>query len=365
MAGAASPYFDEKIVVGVDDGNDITGEIWDDTAWEALPFNPLASVSVSYYWAFEVAYEQSSGDAVMVWNNGTNGTNGLSFRVWDGLTWTAEDNISAPVSGEPRQMKLAAQPGADEMVLVVNADGTDYALVWDGAAWGDAQVLDASVGETDIYAAYEQESSRAMVVFAKDGDPNGYYRIWDGASWGAEGEIAPPVSEDLAPRWMTLGADPGSDRIALGVVTYGASLHSDVWVATWTGSEWEPATTGTTAQIEDLSFPNVAVAFESASGEALAVYSPNGTAVNTRYRTWNDADGWSEAITGPGLGAPANSLMLYPAPSSNAMMLVAQNGVSEMWFSLWNGAEFGGAVLLETNTAEVTGQPFLFLWSQI
>ena len=55
--------------------------------------------------------------------------------------------------------------------------------------------------------------------------------------------------------------------------------------------------------------------------------------------------------------------MLYPSPSSNNLMLVAQNGVSEMWFSLWNGAAFGDAVLLETNTAEVKNQPFLFLWS--
>jgi hypothetical protein len=168
----------------------------------------------------------------------------------------------------------------------------------------------------------------------------------------------------MAPRWTTLGADPGSDRIALGVITYGASGHSDIWLATWTGSAWEAPITGTSAQIEDLDFPNVAVAFESGSGEALAVYSPNGTAVNTRYRTWNDADGWADALTGPGLGAPANSLTLDPAPSSNDMMLVAQNGASELWFALWNGAAFGDAVLLEGNTGEIKNQPFLFLWNQ-
>ena len=52
-------------------------------------------------------------NAVLVWNNGTSGTNGLSFRVWNGSTWTSASTITAPLPEEPMQMHLAADPRSD------------------------------------------------------------------------------------------------------------------------------------------------------------------------------------------------------------------------------------------------------------
>ena len=73
----------------------------------------------------------------MVYNNGTTGTAGLSYKVWNGTAWTGPFTIATPVAGEPKQMQLAAHPYSDEMVLVVsNATSQDYALVWDGSSLG-------------------------------------------------------------------------------------------------------------------------------------------------------------------------------------------------------------------------------------
>ena len=75
-----------------------------------------------------------------------------------------------------------------------------------------------------------------------------------------------------------LGSDPSSDRIALGVLT----TNKTVWLSVWSGSAWGSTTTATTgAQTKDS--PVVAVAFESLTGRALAVY---GEGKNVRYRLW-------------------------------------------------------------------------------
>ena len=128
-------------------------------------------------------------------------------------------------------MHLAAHPSLDEMVLVVDTNGAEYALVWDGTSWGNPRPLDSGTGDTDVYVAYEQVSGRAMAVFGKPADGNGYYRIWDGSDWSAELPIPPPGGETKATRWFSMGSDPTSNRIALGVVTYdGGTSNSDIWL---------------------------------------------------------------------------------------------------------------------------------------
>ena len=75
IQGAESPFGDEAIVVGVDSSNQVTAMIWNGSAWMPLPLNPLSTVTESFWWGFDVQYEQQSGDAMLVWNNGTGGTN--------------------------------------------------------------------------------------------------------------------------------------------------------------------------------------------------------------------------------------------------------------------------------------------------
>ena len=48
----------------------------------------------NFWWGFDVAYESLSGDAIIVYNNGTTGTAGLSYRVWNGSAWTGPFTIT-------------------------------------------------------------------------------------------------------------------------------------------------------------------------------------------------------------------------------------------------------------------------------
>ena len=67
IQGADAPTRDEKIVVGVDATGNVIGEIWDGTSWSAFKLGAL--VSETYWYGAEVAYEQFSGDAIVVFND--------------------------------------------------------------------------------------------------------------------------------------------------------------------------------------------------------------------------------------------------------------------------------------------------------
>jgi len=190
MQGADAPTRDEKIVVGIDASGNVTGTIWDGSSWTTLPLS-MGMVSENYWWGANVAYEQLSGDAVVVWNDNTQPVGSkLRYAVWDGTSWNTPQSISAYTGAEPQHMKLAFDPSSDAMVLVVddvNAD--DYALVWDGDAWGNRITLDttgtAEPDQSAIAASFEAQSGNAMVIYGKNNDANVYYRIFDGTSWSS------------------------------------------------------------------------------------------------------------------------------------------------------------------------------------
>jgi hypothetical protein len=347
MQGATSTTRDEAIVVGVASDGTVAGELWNGSSWTPLP--ALGTVTQTYWWGVAVAYEATSGDAMVVYVDGTS----LRYRTWNGLVWSAPGSLTA--SGGPRHLRLAADPSSDEMVVVVsNSSSQDSAQVWDGDAWTSGITLD-SVGtgndRTDISVAYEHQSGTALVVFGR-GTDDVFYRSWNG-SWSAEAPL-PGMSGGYA-RWTTLGSDPSSDRIAMGVLTDDAS----VWLAMWDGTTWTDQVTATNATTGTTE-PAVAVAFESISGDAMAVYGRTG-GTTPWYRTWTSGTGWAGELSAPDVGAQTNSIILYPSISDDDLMLAVQDDVSGLHWIPWNGSAWGPDSELETNSGETKNQPFLFL----
>jgi hypothetical protein len=320
-----------------------------------MSLGSLGTVSQDYWWGAEVAYEQQSGDAMLVWNDGSD----LRYTVWDGASWTPDPpgTIASCTSGEPRHMKLAANPTSDEMVLVVNHDNmTDCALVWNGSSWGNETSLNSSASHdrTDIFVAYEQQSGDALVIY-QPSTPSAHtsYRVWDGASWSEQGGVTAPEGTTGYARWATLASDPRSDRLVIGVL----STDQDVWFSVWNGSAWETAVAATNNGSGNT-FPNVAVAFEAVSGEALATYGESGS---VRYRTWGSGV-WSGELTAPSIGDPSNSMTLDADPISDGIMLSIQDDGQDLSYILWSGSSWGPVNGLEGTSGETKNQPFVFVW---
>ncbi len=350
IQGAESPTRDEAIVVGVDNATGtIAGELWDGSSWTALP--ALGSTTQTYWWSFDVAYEAVSSDAMVVYADGAS----LNYRVWNGSTWSAEASITEPLAGTPRQMQLASHPWADEMVLIVSDDSSqDYAVVWNGSSWGNPVTLHSGgAGDrTDVYVAYEQQSGRALVTYGK-GTDDVYYRLWNG-TWGGEAMLN-GINGGYA-RWTTLASDPNSNNIVLGVL----EDNANVWLAVWNGTSWVNQLTATTTG-SGTTHPVIAVAFEASTGQALAAYS--GIDQTPEYRTWTSGSGWSAEANAPSVGATPNSVMLYPDPLSDDVMLATQDSNSDLNYLLWNGSAWGSTNELTTNSGDTKNQPLLFLWN--
>lgn len=361
MAGASSPTRKEKIVVGIEDGGEISGEMWDGSAWSEDELTGLDYVSQTYWWSADVAYESQSGDLMLVWNGGSSSSADLRYKLWDGNAWTAPASVAAYAGAEPKQIKLAASPVSGEMALVVSdANSSDYALIWDGSTWGDADRIGSNSADdrTDIAVAYEQQSGRALFV-SSDGGADAIYQIWDGSNWIVKSIVAKPGTSGKV-RWITLASDPNSDQVVMGVTTF----DEEIWLSVWNGSSWQNTIEATDVMLAQYSdYPGVAVAFESQSGRALATYGVTSTAV--QYRTWDSSSGWSANLFGPNINAIPNSMMLAPSPTSDDIMLSVQNGNSELRCIPWDGTAWGGGHLLESATGETKNQPFVFLWDAV
>lgn len=355
---------DELLAVSIDTADDVrvlkrTAGAWSDA------LGVLGASTSSAWWGVDVAYESGSDDAVVVWNNGASGTSGLSYRVWDGATWSVEATITTPVPGAPEQLHLAASPVTDQMVLVAsNEFSQDFAVVWDGSAWGDAIALDAGSGNVrgDVSVSYESKSGRAMVVYAEGNGSAGddvHYRFWNGTSWSARASLGEPgglTGSDDTPRWTVLASDPRSNRIAMGVVTEGA----DTWLAVWSGTAWANLTVASTiSAVTDT--PNVAVAFESQTSEALATYGEAGTTAG-RYRTWVSGSGWSGEAVGLATSAVPTTMTLATEPITDQIGYAVLDDARGVYAAIWDGAAWTAQVQLETDAGEQGGQPFTWVW---
>jgi hypothetical protein len=140
------------------------------------------------------------------------------------------------------------------------------------------------------------------------------------------------------------------------------STNGEVWLSVWDGTTWETpvlAETGSTGTI----YPNMAVAFESTTGDALAVYG-EGTQKAFMYRTWDATSGWSVEQTGLDIGDVPNSLTLDSGPTSDHIMLSVQDNAKDLHYLRWDGSGWSVDNELSTNTNELKNQPFVFIYDQ-
>ncbi len=371
MAVAEAPTRDEFIMIGAADvSGEIQAIVWDGSAWTAPLGIPVAapSASASQYHSFALAYESQSGDALLVWDNGNTGTAGLSYAIWNGTGWSSINTITSPASGEPYEMKLVSSPVEDQMILAVTtSSGNNYALVWNGASWSSSQTLGTNTSNQyfEINVAYESQSGQAMVVYDASASNSSsiQYRTWDGSNWSSEQTLSAPSGITLTSDvyCTAIASDTGSDRIALAV----KDASEDVWLAVWDGSSWGDTLVATTSGIDAPDHhATMAVAFESQSGDVLAVYG-KASGPNIYYRTWTSGSGWSSEGTGPSNGGTdiVYATKLWADPYSDTIMLGVQDGGLDLNMTAWDGSSWGTTTTIDSSTGEYYRENFAFAWN--
>ena len=99
--------------------------VWNGTSWgNAQVLDAVAGDNLTDIY---VAYEQQSGDAMVVY--GQNSAD-ASYRIWNGSTWSAGSSITKPagVTGNARWTTMASDPTTDRIILGVSTNANEMWL---------------------------------------------------------------------------------------------------------------------------------------------------------------------------------------------------------------------------------------------
>jgi len=241
----------EKIIVTLSDDGYLDTYVRRKTDWYTTTNIGFPGTTVNAYRAFDIAYEKTTGRALLVYSRGTT-TLEIGYRIWDGSSWSSETTFElARTTEKVNWIALASAPGTrsgtgddNEIAMIYIDNNVDvHGYVWTGSAWsemGAAAVWDASAAiatKECIAVAYEQNSGEAMFIWADTTSTDFYYRTWDGTTLGG------PTLLDIAAAggigsWLTFKPRPNSNGILLGVLDAGA----DISTRYWSGTAWDTAT---------------------------------------------------------------------------------------------------------------------------
>jgi len=347
----ACPTRDEKIMGVLDYSGHINVQVYSDGSWHNLTEVTTALASYDQYRGFDIVYEHSSGDAMLVYQNNVNDP---VYRVWNGSSWSSPTTIDLLTGGRPVWINLEAKPDADEIILATLDAGRDVcAAVWDGDNWGNTIRLETN---TETYTqecidiAYEYSSGYAMVAWSDGGQTSGgpQYRFWQGASWGSE-STAPATGNE--PRWIRLASDTSSDRILMACVDDGRDINVNVWLgSSWYGNqEFDSGVETYTSRCFD-------VAWEKSGNQAVVVYGDSGDHTPD-YRTWDGS--WSSSLNTPDVGNDVKILQLVSKKESDEIFMMTLSDDSDINIERWTGSSFTSATEFETNAPSYNYEVFM------
>jgi len=244
----SAPTRDEKMLVVSDSGRNVYACVWNGTSssWGTVKSLGIVATSAANR-GFDVAYEQSSGDAVIVSSDNSTNTD-IQYWVWDGSSWVVDGatyNITITTI-KITWISLAPDPASDEIALIY-ATGSDVGgVIWDGSAWDNQQLLeDTNITAEMVYhefiaVAYEQASGYAMFTWGADKEPtiddSGInWRQWNGTGWETEGAAFATGLDTYPPFYLSLKTNPSDDQLMLVVTDNALDLNT----VRWSGSVWD------------------------------------------------------------------------------------------------------------------------------
>lgn len=248
---------------------------------------------------FDLAYEASSGDAVLVYDNSieNNGFQELGYRVWDGINWSSEQYLDDPKDNWPagidyRWIRLAPDYNGSDSIGFIGVDSGwwEYSLaIWDGDTWTDWKRVSngpSAIEYESIDIAWEYASGTCMAVMSDM--MNIQYFTWDGL-WSSRSSF---TMDGNWWNWNWLSLKPeikqGSERLMLlGIDTTAAASAID-----WDGSNWNGNGIVLDSEMEASATRCLDGNWALDSTKYLVVGGDKDTN-SLSYKTWSPDTGWS------------------------------------------------------------------------
>ncbi len=320
-----------------------TIDITSDTIWSPSNLNNISiKFLVNSRTPAELAYKSKTG---------SDDDKSPKVRELLGNSWGPEVELE---KGEKKiwAVRMAYNPAApSEFIVVTLDDGRKLnAYVCDN----DSCNLTEEIGRVEDFKddsalpfdiEYEFTSGRALLVYAvKEGSGTRdlAYRIWDGNSWSAEAYIDDTSnSGDAKYRSIALAQSQTSGSDILGLIGF-ESDDKDIQAWRWNSSSWvdEFQITITSSVTGSPYRQNVAIAFESISGDMLVVggHSSSGEVAYAIYDS--SAGSWSPSMlfdaNGPST-SDVEMLTLKANPTNDKMMLVVLTDDRGLHTARWMG----------------------------
>ena len=328
---------------------------------------------------FDIAYEQSSGDAMIVYCEGGD----VRYRTFNGATWAVEADVWAsppPSPGSPCWwIDIIEKPSSNEITLLyMNSNNEIMGSVWDGTQWvAAAEIEFAGNRYTDIYksfaGAYETNSGDFLAVYGKASLDGIAWRTRASGSSTWSGETTQTTTFRMTGP-MAIASDPAaaSNNIALVYPSYTCSggTCDDLVVATWDGTDWVNEVSIDT----DIDDPNfglyngsmpVAVGWVGDTGKAVAVYQ-DGTDDDGKldWATWTSGGGWvlqTDATVSPVANDWVNFQIITLSDTADKIMLVGVDDVNDLFAKTYDGTSWTdteGGSALNADISDLAGIAF-------
>jgi len=367
---AACPKRNELISVMVSADANNTTRLWtyrfNGSSWTKYsPYGSETGPSISRGVA-DVAYEQDSGKALVVYarGSGSSAANVLRYVVWDGTSWSSESAATSDLGSEIYWVKLYPKPQTNEIVAVVQLqNNTIRSFVWDGNSWSDGVNLQsaASSSAQQCFDAVYESQRKKFILVCSSGTANGtvQYTIWDSTSWSYPQYFtfatndnplsANPVS------WIKLACKPAESNEVLMAVADGDTLQPNIGAAVWNGTLWTQNTSPLTSNADGISTRRIDVSYEQQSAKGFIAYRDYNYSNVARYITYTTDSGWSSPASSSDIGNNIRWLSLAADYGSNNILLVCSDfntPTPDLSLQIWNGSSWSSNNKIETEMSE-------------
>ncbi|MBU4032971.1 MAG: integrin alpha, partial [Candidatus Thermoplasmatota archaeon] len=299
----------------------------------AIPYVPA-------YRQYDIAFESTSGDAIIFYADGTAAT--LYYRIWNGASWGSQQTYTmTTITGNIYWIDASSDPASDEIAVMVTDSNSDIAgVIWDGASLSNELLLETTVTTTGFPChdvEHEQQSGEAMFVWGAG--TNMESRQWTGSAWNAE---ITAVAIGGSPVSLSLQADPLSNKLVVASTDSGDYLNTARWDGTgptWTlDAEHDAAIEGGSATGQARKVADAI--FETASGHEghiILVYGDSNADIPD-YRHF-DGTSWSAINPIDGTARATDNLIVQLRRDANGLIFL---GVVDDEWDLntwtWNSA---------------------------
>lgn len=374
-----------------DSTGSLTVMCFDGTNWTQEFVAPSGGVGNRH--RFDMSFENTTGDAMVIYSKGSHVYSQMGYRTKSGSTGCGSANWASEVLLDPLRttkdimyVKLAQDRRANSDLLAVTWVDTNDDIsvkIWNGTSWvnepsavsdNNVERVSSSHDIENMDIEYESLSGDLMLVWANGTGSNGTngvrYRTCPGGiptcTWGAV--TTPPTFLDDATS-LDISANPSTDEIVFASI---GNAGGDLQLGYWNGSIWtDTANADTSCTVPYTASKLVATGWlvGASSTRSVVVYSDLNSG-NINWYTGNAGvfTRQPDFVPTPAIATSRGYMDIHMDPVDKAqLMYLTSDSLSDLYAKrlvlsgtstlTWTNSD---GVALETTLPQVISSPFSF-----